>query len=201
MIDEAIGRVVSTLDRLGQTDDTIIVFTSDHGDMMGEHGLMLKGHMPFRGTQQIPLLISAPKCPPGRTDSLASSIDLGPTLMELCGIDAYDGIQGVSLNPILSDPVASVRDHILIEEDFPDFLASVTSTPSKTRTLVTRDTRYTRNSDGHEMMFDKIADREERRELASSDRPRRSEMLERLADALIAGADAARGTPTDPSYA
>ena len=50
-------------------------------------------------------------------------------------------------------------------------------------------------------MFDKIADREERRELASSDRPRRSEMLERLADALIANADAARGTPTDPSYA
>ena len=201
MIDDAIGRVVSTLDRLGQIEDTIIVFTSDHGDMMGEHGLMLKGYMPFRGTQQIPLLISAPKCLPGRTDSLASSMDLGPTLMDLCGIDAYDGIQGVSLAPILDDPSASVRDHVLIEEDFPDFLASVTSTPSKTRTLVTRDTRYTRNSDGHEMMFDTIADRDERHEIASSDQPRRNEILERLTDALIASADAARGTPTDPSYA
>ena len=66
---------------------------------------------------------------------------------------------------------------------------------------MTRDTRYTRNSDGHEMMFDKIADREERREITKSDQPRRSEMLERLTDALIASADAARGAPTDPSYA
>ena len=121
--------------------------------------------------------------------------------MELCGIDPYDGIQGVSLTPVLSDPAVSVREHVLIEEDFPDFLSSVTSTPSKTRTLVTRDTRYTRNSDGHEMMFDKIADREERREITKSDQPRRSEMLERLTDALIASADAARGAPTDPSYA
>ena len=200
MIDDAIGRVVSTLDQLEQTDDTIIVFTSDHGDMMGEHGLMLKGYMPFRGTQQVPLLISAPSLPAGRSDSLACSMDLGPTLMELCGIDSYDGIQGVSLAPILKNPSARVRDHVLIEDDFPDFLASRTSTPSKTRTLVTEDVRYTRNSDGHEMMYDKIADREERNELAAADVPRRGQMLELLTDALIASADAARGTPTDPNY-
>ena len=200
MIDDAIGHVLSALDRLGQTEDTIIVFTSDHGDMMGEHGLMLKGYMPFRGTQQVPLLISAPACLPGRTDSLACSMDLGPTLMELCGIDPYDGIQGTSLVSILSDATATVRDHVLVEDDFPDFLASRTSTPSKTRTLVTAETRYTRNSDGHETMFDKLADREERKELAALDLPRRGEMLERLTDALIGSADAARGTPLDPRY-
>jgi len=200
MIDEAVGRVISTLERLGALDDTIIVFTSDHGDMMGEHGLMLKGYMPFRGTQQVPMLISAPKLAPGRTSSLACSMDLGPTLMDLCGIEPYDGIQGVSLVPVLNDPQKTVRDHVLIEEDFPDFPASRTSTPSKTRTLVTSDTRYTRNSDRHEMMFDKLADPLERTELSRDDESRRQDSLEQLTDALIKSADAARGTPIDQSY-
>ena len=200
MIDEAVGRIISTLERLGALDDTIIVFTSDHGDMMGEHGLMLKGYMPFRGTQQVPMLISAPKLAPGRTSSLACSMDLGPTLMDLCGIEPYDGIQGVSLVPVLNDPQKTVRDHVLIEEDFPDFPASRTSTPSKTRTLVTSDTRYTRNSDRHEMMFDKLADPLERTELSRDDESRRQDSLEQLTDALIKSADAARGTPIDQSY-
>lgn len=200
MIDEAVGRVTSTLKRLGQFDDTIIVFTSDHGDMMGEHGLMLKGYMPFRATQQVPMLITTPRHPPGRTNSLACSMDLGPTLLDLCEIDPYDGIQGVSLVPVLSDPQTTVREHVLIEEDFPDFLASRMSTPAKTRTLVTSDTRYTRNSDGHEMMFDKLEDRLERTELSKNDEPRRQNSLEHLADALIESSDAARGTPIDPNY-
>ncbi|MBM35698.1 MAG: sulfatase [Acidimicrobiaceae bacterium] len=200
MIDEAVGRVIATLDRLRKLDETIIVFTSDHGDMMGEHGLMLKGSMPFRGTQHVPMFIVAPGFKQGRTESLACSMDLGPTLMELCDIEAYDGIQGVSLVPILNDPHASVRDHVLIEEDFPELLASRMSAPAKTRTLVTKEARYTRNSDGHQMLFDNSEDPLERTELSQTDEPLRQKLMEEMTDAFISSADGARGAPVDPSY-
>ena len=69
MIDDAVGRILATVDRVGAgpdgADDTIVVFTSDHGDMMGEHGLMLKGFMHYRGTLQVPLVIRAPGRMPG----------------------------------------------------------------------------------------------------------------------------------------
>ena len=94
MIDDGIGRVLTRLDELGVRDNTVIVFTSDHGDMMGDHALFLKGFMHYRGTLQVPMVIDVPDLTPGRSPSLASSIDLGPTLMDLCGISAYDGVQG-----------------------------------------------------------------------------------------------------------
>ena len=55
MIDEGVGRIMQTLNQLGIEDNTLVVFTSDHGDMMGEHGLFLKGFMHHRGTLQVPL--------------------------------------------------------------------------------------------------------------------------------------------------
>ena len=77
MIDEGVGRILARLDQLGVRDDTIVVFTSDHGDMMGDHGLFLKGFMHYRGSLQVPMVIAVPGIEPGRTTALASSIDLG----------------------------------------------------------------------------------------------------------------------------
>ena len=71
MIDEGVGRIMQTLNQLGIEDNTLVVFTSDHGDMMGEHGLFLKGFMHYRGTLQVPLLIRRPGQQPGRTSALA----------------------------------------------------------------------------------------------------------------------------------
>ena len=109
MIDEGVGRILTKLDELGIRDDTIVVFTSDHGDMMGDHGLFLKGFMHYRSSLQVPMVIAVPGIEPGRTTALASSIDLGPTLMDLCGIVACDGIQGASLAPVVRDAGARVR--------------------------------------------------------------------------------------------
>ena len=60
MIDHGIGTLLNALEEMGARDNTIIVFTSDHGDMMGEHGLFLKGFMHYRGTLQVPLVIDVP---------------------------------------------------------------------------------------------------------------------------------------------
>ena len=195
LIDDRVGRILAALDRLGQTDNTIIVFTSDHGDMMGDHGLMLKGYMHYRGTLAVPLVIVDPRREPGRTRSLAGSIDLGPTLMELADVTPFEGMSGRSLAPTLDDPSAAVRDHVLIEDDFPGALVSKARLPAKTRSLVSADMRLTRHSTGEEQLFDTAADPHETSPLGRSDPARRADMLERLVEAMMEADDLARGMP------
>ena len=197
MIDDGVGKILAAVEASGAADNTIVVFTSDHGDMMGEHGLMLKGYMPYCGTLQVPMVIADPRRAAGRTTSLAGSVDIASTMLELAGQAEFHGMQGTSLTPVLDDPAAAVRDTILIEDDFPDALAELTPTPAKTRTVVTADgTKYTRNSDGDELLFDLAHDPLELTDLSERDSALRAAAIERLTDALIDAADQARGAPT-----
>ena len=141
------------------------------------------------------MLIDVPGMSAGRTDSLSSSIDLGPTLMDLCEIKPFAGIQGHSLAPILADAETEVRDHVLVEDDLPDITAQLTPFPGKTRTLVTRDYRFTRNIKGEEQLFDLNADRDEMTDLKKSDQRSRAEMVERMMVALIEADESVRGAP------
>ncbi|MYA83477.1 MAG: sulfatase-like hydrolase/transferase [Acidimicrobiales bacterium] len=195
LIDDRVGRMLAALDRLGQTDNTIIVFTADHGDMMGDHGLMLKGYMHYRGTLAVPMVIVDPRRKPGRTRSLAGSIDLGPTLMELADVTPFEGMSGRSLAPVLDDASAAVREEVLIEDDFPGALVTKARLPAKTRSLVTDDMRLTRHSSGEEQLFDTVADPDEVAPLGRSDPARRAEMYERLVEAMMEADDLARGMP------
>lgn len=195
LIDDRVGRILAALDRLGETDNTIIVFTADHGDMMGDHGLMLKGYMHYRGTLAVPMVIVDPRREPGRTQSLAGSIDLGPTLMELVGVTPFEGMSGCSLVPVLDDASAAVREEVLIEDDFPGALVTKARLPAKTRSLVTADMRLTRHSSGEEQLFDTAADPHELSPLGLSDPARRAEMYERLVEAMMEADDLARGMP------
>ncbi|MCP5025664.1 MAG: sulfatase-like hydrolase/transferase [Actinomycetia bacterium] len=197
MVDDRVGQILAAIERLDQTGDTIVVFTADHGDMMGDHGLMLKGSMHYEGTLKVPMVVADPRGQPARTDSLACSIDLGPTLLELAGLSGYDGIQGTSLAPILDNPTGAVRDHVLIEDDLPHALAeSRGTTPAKNRTIVADDgLKYSRHSTGEDQLFDLGADPHEMAPIHRTDAARRAQMLERLADALIAVDDVARGAP------
>jgi arylsulfatase A-like enzyme len=194
MIDEGVGRILAAIEGHGISDDTIVVFTSDHGDMMGDHGLMLKGFMPYRGTHQVPMVIAAAGRAAQRTASLASSVDLAPTLLDLCGLDHYDGIQGLSLVPVLDDATVTVRDHVLVEDDCPPALAAG-RTPDKIRTLVTPELRFTRTSHAEELLFDLEADPDEMTNLAQRDHGLRARAVEAMMEALLAADDLARGAP------
>ncbi|MEL7158326.1 MAG: sulfatase-like hydrolase/transferase [Actinomycetota bacterium] len=196
MVDDGVGRILAAIEANGQLDDTIVVLTSDHGDMMGEHGLMMKGFMPYRGTQQVPLAIADPNAGGGgaRSESLACSVDLGPTLMDRCGIEDFDGIQGRSLGPILDDSSIAVRDHVLVEDDCPPALAAG-RIPEKLRTVVTPSYRYTRASTGAELLFDTGADPDELDNLAVTDTALRGEAVEAMMTALLEADDLARGAP------
>jgi len=191
MVDDAVGRVMAALDRLALTDDTVVIFTSDHGDMFGDHGLMLKGNMHYQGCVNVPLVIARPGAEPARTTALAGSIDLAPTILELTGCPSFHGMQGRSLTPILDDPAAEVRRSVLIEEDeMFDLLR--TGRPMRLRTIITDAGRLTRYEHvDHGELFDFTTDPDEidnqfgRPEGAAL----QAELTEHLVNALIEHAD------------
>jgi choline-sulfatase len=85
-IDEKIGEILQVLENGGMADDTIVLFVSDHGDMLGERGLWFKMSF-FEGSARVPLMISSPSMPAGRIDTPVSTLDVVPTLADLVGIN------------------------------------------------------------------------------------------------------------------
>lgn len=101
-LDREAGRVLAALKECGADKNTIVVFTSDHGDMMGGHGLAAKGITPYEEVYNIPLVLRAPGMPAlGARREMAGMVDLGPTLLDLCGVDPLPAAQGRSMRPIL----------------------------------------------------------------------------------------------------
>ncbi|HWB97643.1 MAG TPA: sulfatase/phosphatase domain-containing protein, partial [Bryobacteraceae bacterium] len=100
--DAQVGRLLATLDQLGLREDTIVLFTSDHGDMLGSQGERLK-RKPWEESIRVPGILRYPrKIPRGRqSEALFTHVDFAPTLLSLCGVRPPSGIQGADLSPVV----------------------------------------------------------------------------------------------------
>jgi len=191
MIDDAVSGVLDALDRSGQADNTYVVFTSDHGDMFGDHGLILKLFTHYDGVLRVPFTVAGPDVAPGTSDSLVSSLDIGETILDLCDVDSFYGSQGTTLRPVLDDPVAEVHDSLLIEEDqIRDGLQA--GVQPRMRTLLTKSARITRyqNLDFHDLYdLDNDPLELENRWDDPSAKELRQDLGEQLTEAMIAAAN------------
>lgn len=99
LIDRQVGRLLALLEQTGQRQDTLIVFISDHGEMLGDHGIYLKGPYFYEPMVRVPLIISWPGLihENRRSTGLVELVDLAPTLLEAAGLERHPGMQGISL--------------------------------------------------------------------------------------------------------
>ena len=103
-LDHEVGCILATLAETDLEQNTIVVFTADHGDMMGGHGLLTKGiGTPYEQVYNIPLVVRVPGCEDRGEDThhLLSTVDIAPTLLDLCGVDPLPDIHGRSFRPVL----------------------------------------------------------------------------------------------------
>jgi len=116
-VDGHLGVLLDALHKKGEQEDTIIVYTSDHGDMGGSHGLPMKGPFMYDELLNVPLVISYPKQfgNPVVTDSLVSLLDLVPTLCAMTGVRWPGPLSGVDLSSAMQEPSQEVRTEIFAE--------------------------------------------------------------------------------------
>ncbi len=106
--------LLDALEDSGRADDTLVIMTCDHGEMLGAHNLYQKGCM-YRDAIRLPFVISGPGIEPGRRSQLASQTDMAPTVLELLGLPPLSRAQGQSLVPIIADEKAPGPDYTFSE--------------------------------------------------------------------------------------
>lgn len=117
MTDHYIGKIFDVLDRKNLWDDTVVIFTTDHGYMLGEHGFWSKNYMPaYNEVFRLPLIVWDPKATAKRVNAMTQNIDLYPTLLNLFGVDMgllHHRIHGKDLLPVLREGKEKVRDDLI----------------------------------------------------------------------------------------
>jgi arylsulfatase A-like enzyme len=104
LIDFQVGRILAELEKTGQAENTLIVFASDHGDMLGDHGLYLKGPMIYEGVLRVPLVMAGPQIPVNELVATpVSTLDLASSFLETAGIHDADNVQSRSLYPVMNE--------------------------------------------------------------------------------------------------
>ena len=138
-LDDEFGRLLDYLDRTSQRENTIIIFMSDHGEMLGDHGLVLKGCRFYEGLVRVPLMISwLGHIQPQISDELVELVDIVPTLYELIGMDVPPYVQGRSVASRVAgeDEPAPHREFVRTEH------YAATNFPDETHATMYRDLRW-----------------------------------------------------------
>lgn len=190
-LDEQFGRLVATLQETGQLKDTIVVYTSDHGDMLGSQGLTNK-QLPYEESIRVPLLVSWPGHTfTGTSDGLIGLVDLPVSLLGLAGVSAPDDTDGRDLHALFVDPAAKGREACYIFDLIPCHQAAARG-GTEWRGLRTERYTFARSAaDEGFVLFDNRDDPFQMRNLvdAPAHAPLQQELRAQL-DGLIARHDA-----------
>lgn len=146
-IDSSIGRILAALAESGRQDDTLVVFTSDHGDFMGEHQMILKGPIHYRALLQVPLVVAGPGVAANRVvEAPVGTVDLAPTLLSWCGLEVPAHMEGASL-------FGPPRSHVLTEDDVAPGVFQLRTLTSE-RFRITHDMVNPANSELYDLVED-----------------------------------------------
>ena len=180
MVDTAIGQLLSTLDEQGLRDNTLIVFTADHGDGLGDHGIMGKGPWGYRSIIETPLLISGPGVRQGVSESVISDVDLAPSMASALGLDPMPFANGLDLSAHFERDDAPTREAALLE-----YRNGFAAEDYACAGLVTATETYLRYEDGVEELTDLSTDPEEHHNLAAADLEHTQRLRSQLLDHML----------------
>lgn len=160
-IDDQIGRILAALDKTGLRENTMVVFTADHGDHLGDHGQIGKGTPGWDSCCHVPLLVSYPAgIKQGlRREELIEAVDILPTVLDYCGVQVPPCAQGRSFRPLLEGREYQERSSVFIEYRIP-FQKSW-------KTVRTAGYKYCAEKSGAELLYDLDRDPHELRNVAS----------------------------------
>jgi choline-sulfatase len=176
MLDGYLAQILDTLSDIGKEEETIVLYTSDHGDMMGEHGMWFKCTA-YEWSSRVPLMIRGPGIPHGRRSAPVSLLDIGPTLCSLAGIEpVYPVSDGRDLARLIRGEVIDGEGEAIIEY-YGD------GTWRGWRTIRRGDLKLTFAPGFEPLLFDLKADPDERRDVAGD--PNYQEIKELLLKRLL----------------
>jgi arylsulfatase A-like enzyme len=163
-VDEQVGRLMRALEHLGRSQDTIVLFTSDHGDMLGSHGQRLK-RKPWEESIRVPGIVRYPaKIKPGRTsEALLCHVDIAPTLLALCGLTVPREMQGSDLSSLVLGTTNRGPDSAFLQIFVP---YAGDGTPRPWRGVRTDRFLYARTEKGPWLLYDLADDPYEMKNLA-----------------------------------
>ncbi|MFQ5808065.1 MAG: sulfatase, partial [Armatimonadota bacterium] len=147
LIDAHVGRLLALLDERGLREDTLIVFTADHGDYLGNNWAFFKYGAPYDSLARVPMVVSWPgeAAAGARRSELVSLVDIAPTFIDAASAPTADPPDGGSLVPLLKDEPIEWREELLVET-------------GGVKGLITPEWRYIRWDDGFEELYDRIRD-------------------------------------------
>ena len=169
-VDVAVGKVMKVLKELGRDENTMVIFTSDNGNLQGEHGLQGKWIM-YEESIRVPLIIRDPRLPAklrgGVRDQMALNIDLAPTMLRMAGVPVPGVMQGRDLGPVLQNARQPWREDWFYEHTYKTVAPRRSIASSEgVRTTKWKYIRYTDQTPVFEQLFDLVSDPTERNNLA-----------------------------------
>jgi arylsulfatase A-like enzyme len=167
-VDEGVGQILDALEKIGDLDDTLIIFASDNGFLFGEHGEFRNKRVAYEESLRIPLLMRYPKLikPGSKREQLVLNLDIAPTLYDIVGAQPPVKMHGKSLLPIIDDPSTKIRTEILAEY----FLEKITPKHASWQAVRSENWKYIRYPDleGMDELYDLQADPKELKNVIDS---------------------------------